>query len=105
MPDVARLVAGKRLANSLDLVANSCKLSQHGVDKGAVLVELGQSGVSDAIELLAAFRFDRCVADLFQLRDCRIHHTRTRRIETPRGFFKGLDNLVPMPWALLEQSQ
>src|SRR4030081_1860618 len=102
MTDVARLVAGECLAYAVHLAAHLRELRQHRVDKSADLVELGQSRVGDAIELLAAFGLDRGVADLFQKRQRRIDHTRARRVETLRGVLKSLDDLVPMPRALFE---
>src|ERR1700687_4613760 len=105
MTDVVRLGAGECLANAVHLAADLRELRQHRVDKSAVLVELGQSGVGDAIELLAAFGFDRGVADLFKIRQRRIDHARARCVETFRGVLKSLDDLVPMRWALLKQSQ
>ena len=61
MGDVARLFAGECLADAVHLAAHLRELRQHRVDKGAVLAELGQSGVGDAIELLATLGFDRGV--------------------------------------------
>src|SRR6202521_1801390 len=105
MTDVTLLVAGERLPNSVHLPANSCKLRQYGLGKSAILVEPRQSGVGDAIELLATLGFDRGVADLFEVGESRIDHARTRRVETLGRLFKGLDDLVSMPRAFLKQSQ
>src|ERR1700730_3455964 len=105
MTDVTLLIAGEGLPNSVHLPANSGELRQHGLGKNAIFVEPRQSGLGDAIELLATLGFDRGVADLFEVGEGRIDHTRTRRVEALGRFFKRLDDLVPMTGALLKQSQ
>src|SRR5438046_4753267 len=102
MSDVARLVAGKRLADPVHLATHVCELCQYGVHKRAVLVEVRQAGVTDSIQLLATLGFDRGVADLIEISQRRVNHAGAGRVKASRRFFERLDYFVPVSRALLE---
>src|SRR5450755_1489393 len=105
MAHVGLLIARERLPDAVHLAANACQLRQHRVDQGTIFIELRQSGVGDAIELLAALGFDRGVADFFEVGEGRINHAGARSVKALRRFLESLDDLVPMPRMLLQQSE
>src|SRR5882757_743271 len=105
MPNVARLLAGKRLPDALHLASCTRELRQDRIDQSAVFGQLGTASIGDLVELLTSLGYDRRKTNLFEIGECRIDHAWARCIEALRGFFKRLDDLVAMPRCLFKQSQ
>src|SRR5207237_3679580 len=69
-----RIVAGEDAPHVFHLGADPRQLREDGVHRAAILREMRAAFVGDAVELFRAFRFYRCVEDLFAIVERRVDY-------------------------------
>src|SRR5439155_12770469 len=89
----------------LHLAADPAQLRKDRFGECAPFVKMTPAVVGDPVEFLCAFGLDDRVAELFEIGEGGIHHSRARAIEAARTLLECPDDFIPVTRLFFEQRQ